>query len=107
MQHELREHYLQRHWCPYSEEYTGCDSLLTALDNGWLLERSALQEEHWFNGRRVMVYHFFLHRDTQIERMRVIHTPYVDTLIKRHRLNIVSPASEYEMFAQKVRLKVV
>ncbi len=101
MEYELREHYLQRHWCPYSEEYTGCDSLLTALDNGWLLERSALQEEHWFNGRRVIVYHFYIYLDTRIERMRVVYTPYIDTLIEHYHLNIILPAAEFEMIAKK------
>lgn len=77
---------LQRHWCPLSEMYTGCDSLLNMLEEGWLPGPVVLIEERWFKERHLEIYHFQLYRQDHIVHMRVIGTPYLHTVIHHYEL---------------------
>ncbi len=80
----------RRHYCPHSETYTGCDSLITALREGWeLSSRMVIQETFWRSGRGVTVFHFQLRRQTEWMQMSIINTPYVHYLIEEYNLEPV------------------
>lgn len=76
-----------RYWSSRSETYTGVDSLLTALDEGWAITGPIVREDVLFMGaRRSMVYTFTLERDGQRESMPVITNPILTRLIRRYQL---------------------
>lgn len=77
---------LQRHWCPLSEMYTGCDSLLNMLEEGWLPGPVVLIEERWFKERHQEIYHFQLYRQDHITHMRILGTPYLYTVMQYYEL---------------------
>jgi hypothetical protein len=71
-----------RHWHAPSEKYTGGDSLLTALYQGWTISNIVYSEAHWYAGTRcVIVYYFELTREGVTVVMPVITNPYVERLI--------------------------
>jgi len=80
-----------RHWCPRSEIFSGGDSLISALVQGWQLEPTALRDAHVYGGRVVIVYHFYLTRGSQTQRMRVVSNPYVEKLVVEHGLRLICP----------------
>lgn len=80
----------RRHYCPRSEIYTGCDSLITALREGWEIDnRIVLQETFWRSGRGVTVFHFQLRRQREWMTMSIINTPYIHYIIEEHELETV------------------
>jgi hypothetical protein len=69
---------MYRHWSPISEKYSGGDTLLTAVEDGWRIKGVIFRQEFWLAGvRRVCVFHVDLERDGQTEKMLVVHNPYV------------------------------
>lgn len=82
------DHYqdFNRHWCPHSEPYTGCDSLLTAIDRGWKLYPLVTVHHH----KLTQVYAFAMHKRTQILTMKVIHTPMIHVILHQQRLRVVN-----------------
>ncbi|RMG83686.1 MAG: hypothetical protein D6712_12690 [Chloroflexi bacterium] len=80
-----------RHWSK-CERYTGADSLLSALDEGWNIVRVS-RESIWYGaGRCVQVYHFTLASGKDTQDMAVIYSPYLDRLLPVCRAR-VQPAS--------------
>ncbi len=80
-----------RHWHAESEQHTGGDSLATALYLGWAIDGMVRLEEFWYAGtRRVALYYFDLVRDNEKITMPVIGNPYVDQLIARETLQLVT-----------------
>lgn len=79
---------IPRHWCPYSERYTGCDSLLSAIDQGWHLEDTAFIQHHWSNKRMIPIYYFYLRKDGQISKMRIIENPYVAKILRTYNIKV-------------------
>lgn len=78
-----------RHWHPPSERYTGGDSLLTALRDGWEVAPVVTGEAHWYAGTRcVMVYCFEFSRGGETMVMPVIANPYVVRLIAENDLRV-------------------
>lgn len=73
---------IYRHWSPISEKYTGGDALLTALDEGWVVDGVIFRQEFWLAGvRRVCVFHVDLRRDGETAKMQVIQNPYVTRMV--------------------------
>ncbi len=85
---------VMRHWSPKSEKYSGADSLITALYNGWELGEIIYVEDHWHTGmRRVPLYHFELSRNGEKHTMVVIDNPYVTRLSNKPAFRVM-PISE-------------
>ena len=67
-----------RHWHPESEKYAGVDCLLSALDEGWIIDGLVFGEVHRFGGgRQTTVYQFTLTRNGATMVMPVIENPHV------------------------------
>lgn len=82
---------VRRHWCPFSEPLTGCDSLLAAMQVGWKLFQTVLLTRHKLpNGRHVTVYTFALLYDSDIALIRVIEVPPVHRVIAHHNLRVIN-----------------
>lgn len=80
-----------RHWDGNSEKYTGCDALLTALENGWQIEGVIFRQEFWLSGvRPVCVFHFDLVRGDESAKMRVVHNPYLVRLLNQIGVQVVA-----------------
>lgn len=95
----LHEYYTQtpRHWSSHSEKYTGADSLLSALDQGWKLYRRVYRQEFILRGGRyTQVFFFELYKDDAIATMAVVDTPIVLRLIARYQLQIIVAHSQVE-----------
>jgi hypothetical protein len=73
----------KRHWHALSEKYTGADSLLTALDDGWVMNPAIEQEAHWRNSRLVTLFHIHLERAGELAEMIVVGNPYLSGFIAR------------------------
>jgi hypothetical protein len=92
-----------RHWSPRSEKYSGGDSLLTALYNGWELNETIYVEEAWHTGmRHAPLYHFELERDGETETMVVIDNPYVWRLSNKPEFRVL-PLSERPKATKKAK----
>ena len=75
---------IKRHWHTQSEPYTGCDALLTALENGWQIMGQIYSEQYVLpSGRTSTLYQFKLQLDDESTLMTVISTPYLLRLIGR------------------------
>lgn len=82
-----------RHWCPHSERYTGADSLVTALRNGWALCRLVYREDVFHGGsRHTAVYFFELKRDGDVVTMPVVGTPFIVRFIAHLNLKVLHEA---------------
>lgn len=79
---------LERHWCPLSEPYTGCDSLISALQAGWKLGKVGMLEIHQRQYRHVLVYHFMLYHADELIIMRVVESPAVQRVIMHYEVKI-------------------
>jgi hypothetical protein len=79
----------RRHWCPRSEKFTGVDSLLSAISDGWTINHSVLHHQVWRGGTRpVDVYFFELIRGRHIVTMPVISNPWLERVIVEYELQI-------------------
>lgn len=79
------------HWSPESEVYSGGDSLVYALHNGWTIEGDVICTDHWHGGiRRVRVYDFALTNGDIRRTMTVIQNPFVDRLLARLNVPVIS-----------------
>jgi hypothetical protein len=79
-----------RHWSPGCEQYTGADSLITALRNGWAVCRLVFRQDVMHGGyRRTSVYFFELKHDTRVVTMPVISTPFIVRFIAAHHLRVI------------------
>lgn len=84
-----------RHWCPHSEQFTGADSLITALRAGWALCRQVYREEYLQKGcRRTTIYFFELKKDEQVITMPVIGNPFVVRFVAAQRLHVVQEVKD-------------
>lgn len=73
---------IHRHWCPYSEPFTGGDALESALAQDWAIVGSIFVENFDLReSRKVTVYHVRLQKDAHFRLMRVITNPYVEQVI--------------------------
>ncbi len=80
-----------RHWCPLSEKYTGVDSLLSALLDGWEINRRVLRHETRISSyRSINIYYFELQRKSQIVTMAVVHNPHIVKVIQQYRLQVIT-----------------
>lgn len=80
---------MHRHWDAQSERYGGGDSLLTALQGGWLLDEVIWAEEYWHAGTRpVMIYHFTLAREQEKMSMPVMSNPFILRLLQTLRVQV-------------------
>ncbi|MFW5696367.1 MAG: hypothetical protein ACOCXR_01135 [Phototrophicaceae bacterium] len=85
---------IKRHWCPRSETYTGCDSLMAALNDGWGIFHTATVNEHRLARRVVTVYMFTLYRDAQLLTMRVVESPYLHRVIAHYGIEVARPGAQ-------------
>src|SRR5215813_1975581 len=73
---------IYRHWHAESETYTGGDALVTALDEGWVVDGVIFRQEFWLAGvRRVCVFHIDLRRGEESAKMLVMQNPYVTRMV--------------------------
>lgn len=78
-----------RHWCPRSEPYTGTDSLLTALLEGWEPHKQVFCEQIQRSASRVVnVYHFLLKRGDAHRMMVILGNPRTQDVIRHYELRI-------------------
>lgn len=68
---------IARHWDASSELYTGVDSLVTALEVGWVMNKLFRQEAFQSYGGLVTVYYFELERAGEMVEMAVVNNPYM------------------------------
>lgn len=76
-----------RHWCPHSERYTGCDSLLTAIDRGWKVYPLVTVHHH----KLTQIYAFALYKGASIITMKVIETPMIHVMIRQKHIRVIDP----------------
>jgi len=94
-----------RHWCPKTEPFTGGDSLLTALAEGWQVMDHAVYREVIMirRSRHTTVYYFNLYRNAQTRTMAVIANPFVQRFLRNHHYRVrpyQDAASTQELHAQ-------
>ena len=71
-----------RHWCPNSEQFTGCDALLSALQQGWEISGVVFcQQFQLSRWRLTRVYYFQMVLGTTLARMAVVNSPHVERFI--------------------------
>lgn len=85
-----------RHWSPISEHYTGCDSLLTAIDNGWTPSKTVFVQYHGTSGRITPIYYFYLIKRGEMRKMRVIHSPYVGRIMEHFEINLLQRRQSHQ-----------
>ncbi len=79
-----------RHYCPYSESYTGADSLLTAQRNGWRLVGLAYREDILLRGsRHTALYYFKLQRDNEQMVMPILSNPFVMRMVRHYNIRLL------------------
>lgn len=89
---------IYRHWSPSCERYTGGDALTTAIEAGWRIKGVIFRQEFWLAGvRRVCVFHIDLERADEIEKMTVVHNPYVIRYIRELGAQVVQINQRREM----------
>lgn len=80
-----------QHWHVGSGRYAGGDHLMTAVVDGWEIEK-CVQYVHTYNGARsVAVYEFTLTREGEVVKMPVISNPYIERFIVINRLDVSQP----------------
>jgi hypothetical protein len=84
-----------RHWSPASEQYTGADSLITALRKGWLIDAPVSQHNFLHSGGRITaVYTFTLRLDTEVRQMAIISTPLIVRLLTEGVFTVLAQDEE-------------
>lgn len=75
-----------RHWSPECESYSGGDSLLGALEEGWRLVKSRQITQRTLSNRPVTIYIVWLENGEQMAIMRLVGNPYITHLLneKQH-----------------------
>ena len=79
-----------RHWHPESENYSGADSLLTAIHNGWQITPGVFRQKLNYSGKPVTIYHFTLKYNDTTKVMRIIGNPFIERYVKRMNLPLYS-----------------
>ena len=92
--HVIYQDVTSQHWHPASEHYAGGDNLMTALENGWGIEKCLLTR-HWYAGMRsVQIYEFLLSRNGEEMTMPVVSNPYVYRIVSQEDVNLVDPQNQ-------------
>lgn len=74
-----------RHWSPGCECYTGADSLITALRNGWRVRPTVHRVDVLHGGtRRTSVYTFTLQSGLDVRHMNIVCTPFIVRFLATH-----------------------
>jgi len=79
-----------RHWHPQSETYSGCDSLLTAINSGWQMAEEVFRQKLFYSGRTVTIYHFTLTHHNTTSVIRVIGNPFVERFVQHRGCTVYS-----------------
>lgn len=80
-----------QHWCPKSESYTGADSLMSALDSGWLVDDTVYKQVHELGaGRIVNIFHVRLRRGDEARTMRVSGNPFILRFFAIHGIQVLT-----------------
>jgi hypothetical protein len=85
----MHEYYTltDRHWHAGSEPYTGGDSLLTAIRNGWQLLNLAYEQIIQLRGgRTVHVIYFQFIQSSERITMPVVVNPFVERLLVERKM---------------------
>jgi hypothetical protein len=82
-----------RHWHVNSETYTGGDSLVSILRNGWIIHTITPQVHGLSGNRTVHVYQINLKRGTVQVNMLVIANPVVTRLLDQHVAQPLLPST--------------
>lgn len=79
-----------RHWSPMCEQYTGADSLITALRGGWRVRPTVYRQDVLHGGsRRTSIYTFTLQSGTEVRHMAVICTPFIVRFLAEQRFMVL------------------
>ena len=79
-----------RHWSPMCEHYTGADSLITALRNGWRVRPTVYRQDVLHGGsRRTSIYTLTLQSGTEVRNMAVICTPFIVRFLAEQRFMVL------------------
>lgn len=81
----IYEQCIHRHWSPLSEKFTGADSLITALYQGWQIVDCRIEKLYGDISQGVAVYLFTLLLQDDCMVMPVIGNPYVERLAVQFR----------------------
>jgi hypothetical protein len=82
---------VERHWCPYSEPFTGCDALFSALQEGWRISGGVFCREVCYSGnRKSLIFYFRLNKGNELCRMAVIGNPQVTNFLDRTKLQVLT-----------------
>ena len=78
-----------QHWNPSSARFAGADTLLTAVDKGWVISE-CVQIIHWYAGMRsVRIYEFYLENGDEKMMMPVIDTPFVERFVLEQEIPLI------------------
>lgn len=84
---------INQHWHMRSGTYAGGDHLLTALTDGWDVEK-CIQINHVYAGNRaVTIYEFTLTCNGETMVMPVITNPYIERLVASGSITVIQSDS--------------
>ncbi len=79
---------IYRHWHAASEKYAGCDSLLTALRDNWVVYSIASRQYPMRGRRTTTVHHLVLKRAGETAPMHIVSNPHVDQLVSQFHASL-------------------
>lgn len=81
---------LDRHWHSGSQPLAGSDQLLTALKNGWQMDRVVFRTDYALSASRaVQIYHCILRRGTEKITMPVLAGPFLMRILNTLAVRIM------------------
>lgn len=93
-----------RHWHAESEHYTGVDSLMSMLSDGWVLKPVIAYEEYGAYLHHTVVYHIRLQRDQKGLTMCVVHNPIIAQFIAESPVVVVPMEDWQELLGEQTML---
>ncbi len=77
-----------QYWDPSSAAYAGGDNLITALSNGFDVEKCTMRRHTYAPSRFVDIYEFHLIRDGEAFTMPVLNNPYIQRFITENNIRV-------------------
>ena len=79
-----------QHWSWSSQRFAGGDNLITAIYNGWSVDRVVEVEQHWYAGMRgITIFNFTISREDMTVTMPVVSNPFVNRFVRQSALQLV------------------
>jgi hypothetical protein len=87
---DLQDQDAKRHWCAHCEKYCGGDTLLIALEDGWIAKGVIFRQTFWLQHKRqINVFHITLQRSQRLIQLSVIDNPFVNRLLQQMDCQVV------------------